>query len=323
MASDRKTREQPVDTADCSLTQLCDLVMSYSVAYEDVSEQIEDRSFHECDIAGIEPVISCIENVAHFFEEMQNKNEENTADLVAIYILIGEIYQYHDLFAESVSWFNKSVAANDRCSPAFHSLAVSYIRLDDIHHAIRCLEQELRLAPGNYYSYLMLADLYEKTAEPLQVEAVLNRLLDRDPDNLQALHRLIVHYRLLQPEVDTELLRRRLITIAHDFNRAEMIIWVYHMCGENRAADALNYLTKREIISPDMTIINLLKAHVFGELHQYSKKRAELTKFKQKNNGRESFMHNKLKDFEDVFGQRAMARLVQRLTISRPHGTSR
>jgi len=42
-----------------------------------------------------------------------------------------------------------------------HNLATAFIELGDNASAIRSLEQEISLEPGNYFSALRLADLYE------------------------------------------------------------------------------------------------------------------------------------------------------------------
>jgi tetratricopeptide (TPR) repeat protein len=312
----RQRQEKPIE--ERTLGQLCNLVIGYKYAFEDLAEFIEDKAFGECDSKRLDKAVHHLGRVAEFFELMENKNEENCRDLVDIYILIGEIYQCDSRFDDSIEWFRKAIVANDRHPSSFHCLATSYIHLGDLGNAARSLEQEIHLAPGNYYSYLLLADLYEQLGDEAKTEETVNRLLDRDPDNIQALHKIYVHYRQAHPEADVELLQRRIISAQRDLNKVETIIWTYHMCREGRLDDALNRLTVKEDESPDLTIVHLLKAYIYGVQKQYSRKRAELTKFKNKNSGKGAFMSNKLKEFEDVFGEKAAARLIKRLTISSP-----
>jgi tetratricopeptide (TPR) repeat protein len=312
----RQKRERPVE--ELTLRQLCDQVITYRSSFEDLAEPIEDNAFTECDRKRLDRAVGQLSRLAEFFERMENRDEASCRDLVDIYILTGELYQHDGRFAESSEWFRKAVVANDRYPSPYHCLATSYVHLGDPAAAARCLEQELRLAPGNYYSYLLLADLYEQQGDEQKVGETLNRLLDRDPDNIQALHKIFVHYRRAHPEADVELLGRRIVGVKRQFNKVETIIWTYHMCREKRYDEALRLLSAKETESPEVTIVHLLKAYIYGQQRQYARKRAELAKFKNKNSGRETFIRNKLREFEDVFGEKAAAGLVRRLTISSP-----
>lgn len=317
----KAAKKRTASPEEQTLAQLCELVASYESPFEDVADLIENRAFAQCQNGGADGVVEQLRELAAFFEEMENKNEENSRDQADIYVLIGEILQYHDDFAESIEWFRKAIAVNDRYSVPFHSLAISYRRLGDSKSAARCLEQELLLAPGNYFSYLLLADLYEEQGETQKTEEILKTLLERDPNNLQALHKIITHYERTDANLDVEFLRRRIAAIRKPFTKMEMMIWVYHICAERRYSDALRFLTKREKDSPEITIIHLLKAYVYGEMREFTKKKAELTAFQQKNSARQRFMLNKLEEFEHIFGPKITARLRRRLAISRPSTT--
>jgi len=301
---------------DCTLSQLCNHVISYAYPLEDIFDFIEDRAFAEAEEGEFGKVIHQLERMVTFYEYMENKNEENCRDLVDIYVLMGEVYQYFDRYQESIEWLQKGVVVNDRYFAPYHSLARAYLHLNDYEHAIRSLEQEIALAPGNYYAYILLADLYEATEEFDAVEETLNRLLERDHDNIEALHKLIVHYQNLQPEVDIELLRRRLINIRKSLNEHETIIWTYHMYCENRLEDACRYLDsieeQKESIQP---VICLLKAFLLGKLQQFNKKRDELLKFialTENKNG--TYLQSKLEEFEAVFGILSTESLQKRLS---------
>ena len=301
-----------------SLEQLCEMVKSYSTPYEDLAEFIEDKAFAECDADRYLGAVAQLIGLAEFFEQMENKNEENSRDLVDVYILIGEIHQCHDNFEDSVEWFKKAVVVDDRAAEPYHSLAVSYAQLRDLPSAVRCLEQELALSPGNYYTYLQLADYYDALGNEDRSEDTITRLLRRDPDNIQALHRVIVRYETTEPGVEVELLRRRIVSQRDGLTKLGMIIWTYHMFRERRFDEALQFLSSREDEGKDLSIVNILKAHIYGEMGLVTKKRTELATFRKKNNGKQAFMANKLKEFGDVFGDAAVSRLMKRLVISHP-----
>jgi hypothetical protein len=149
-------------------------------------------------------------------------------------------------------------------------------------------------------------------------EDTLRRVLARDPDNLQALHRSIRHYEREQPEAEVEFLRRRLLSVDRDMNRGELTIWTYHMCREGRFVDALRALQGLEEKSADSPTIHLLKAAVYGEMRQYTRKKRELALFKRINHGSLPAIQGELKQFEQVFGKTAVAKLCRRLAISSP-----
>ncbi len=303
---------------DATLSELCEKVLSWDSPYENVAEQIEDKALFECEHGCIDSAVAQLEKLAVFFEGFCHKSEEISCDLAQIYLLIGQIYQYGGLFEESTHWINKSVAVDDQNPVTYHSLAVSYQNLGNISKAVRSLEQEITVAPGNYYTYLLLADLYEKNDQPAELESVLKRLLNRDANNIQGLHRLIRFYEKNAPHGDVELLRRKLLLRTLNLNRIEAVIRAYHLSKLGCFRDALEFLDSWTRMAPDVTIIHLANAHIYGELHQYSRKRMELSLFKKKNHGRENVISIKLDEFASVFGQAAAQKLRRRLVISHP-----
>jgi tetratricopeptide (TPR) repeat protein len=302
-----------------TLSQLCNAVISMNVAYEDVAEFMENRAYAMCIEGKCDSAVKKLQTMAEFFEAMTDKNEENCRDLADIYILIGELNQYVNNYKESIEWFRKASVVFDRYAVPYHNLATSFIALGDIPGAIKSLEQEISLEPGNYFSRLRLADLYEQQGDSEKEEECLKQLLSRNPENVQALHKLIMHYKEQRPRVDVELLRKRLIGIKKGFNEIEMVIKTYHLCQDELLGEALDFLDARIDENPAMTVLHLLKAFVFGEMHQFGRKKKELTEFKQQCHGKTEYMKNKLEEFEHIFGKQAVVRLGKILAISNPH----
>jgi tetratricopeptide (TPR) repeat protein len=303
----------------CSLPQLCELVIDYIVPFEDVAEYIEDKTYVSCMNGEFPLAFSELTQLAAFFEKMPDKNEENCRDLADIYILIGEMHQYVNKFQESIAWFQKAAVVFDRSAIPYHDLAISYIELGDAGNAIRSLEQETLLEPGNYFSVFRLIDLYEKEGQFEKIEECLKEILERDPTNIKALHKLVTFYEEKHPDVDVELMRRRLLAITKDYNEIETVIRAYHLCRAGRLSDAMDFVSIMVRQAPTVTMFHLLKAYIFGEMHQFSKKRTELAEFRKHCYGKSKFMENKLEEFEHVFGKKAVAHLEKALTISHEH----
>lgn len=302
-----------------SLGELCKLVTSCTCPYEDLAEQIEDRAYEESGQGKLENVLKNLKKITVFFEKLKFKNEEIIRDLADVYLLIGQIQQYFDNLEDSINWFTKAIAADDQYSVPYHSCAISYLKLGRHSDAIRCLEQEILLSPGNYYAYLTLADLYKELNMEKMLEDTLKRLLERDPGNIQGLHRLIIYYELYDPAVEVQMLRRRLLGAKSQFNRIEMLIRAYHLCKEKRYHDVLNFIEQWHCSMPQISIIYLVKAHVFGELGQYTRKRLELAEFKEKNQGKEEIMQPDLQEFGLIFGKDAQKKLSHRLNFIFPN----
>jgi tetratricopeptide (TPR) repeat protein len=305
-------------TAKQSLKDLCDAVLSFNAAYDDVVDEVEDLAYFEYGHGDMDDAIEQLKRLAHFFERLRNKNEEVCRDLAQVYLLIGQIYQYAGKFEESIEWINKSIVVDDMYSVPYHSLAVSFQSLGDESAAIKCPEQEIKVEPGNYYTYLLPADLYEKNEKYDRFESIIRRLLERDPQNVRGLHRLIRYYERNPSNTDAELLRRKLLNHADGLCRIESIIHAYHLLHTKRSREAIEFLANWGQNSPDVSIIHLANAHIHAHTHQYSKMRYELSCFKRKNHGREDVMEIKIIEFASVFGNSAAERLRQKLKVVYP-----
>lgn len=303
------------DLAWYPLQTLCDLVIDYSYSYEDLAELIEDKAYDECSNGGGTDVIAHLIRLSEFFESMENKNEENLRDLADIYLLIGEFSQCINDYAASITWFEKAILVDDTYDVPYHSIAHSYLRLNNGEKAIQSLTMEIQIAPGNYYTYLLLADLYEQWGRMDEVEQVLNALLSRDPSNIQALHKLIKFYEKKDPHLDVSLLRRRLIQGDKQLVKLDLIIWTYHMCEEKNYEGALRFLDEREKESPEISVVHLLKAHIYSKQRYFVKRRQELMKFKKLNHGREEFMRTKIEEFKKIFDQHSAEELEKKLAL--------
>ena len=301
---------------EVTLQSLCAKVIALEVPYEDVAERIEDLAYFEYGRGDLEGVVGQLERIAHAFEFMRNKNEEVSRDLAQVYLLIGQIYQFTGMYGESIEWIKKSIVVDDMYPVSYHSLAVSYQSIGDTASAVRSLEQEVTVEPGNYYTYLLLADIYEKNGMDSEFEGVLKRLLERDPGNIQGLHKLIRHYERYVAQVDVELLRQRLLGRAEGLSRIEAVIRAHHLCSAGRCGEALGFLNQWSGGAPDVSIVHLANAHIYGLTHQYSKKRSELSLFKRKNHGRDDVMEIKMREFAAVFGEEAAEKLRQRLRVA-------
>jgi tetratricopeptide (TPR) repeat protein len=212
-----------------------------------------------------------------------------------------------------VEWFKKSVLVDDRNSLPYHYLATSFLQLGDVENAVRSLEEEIRISPGNYFAYFRLADLYEHEGREDKLEECYRKLLERDPDNVQAIHRLICHYRRGGSSTDVSFLQRRLVATQKSLNKNELVIWTYHVCLLGQFERAISVLTAKEENASELTIVHLLKAHAYGEMRQFTKKHQELRRFVEKNYGKSEYMKNELKEFADVFGADAGARIEESL----------
>ena len=297
---------------------LCTLVTSCERPYEDVAEQIEDKAYELCEDGRIDAVVRQLGILADFFERLEGKNEEQCRDLADIYLLVGQIHQFAGQFFESIPWFTRAAIVDDRYPEPFHCLATSYRHLHQFDSAIKSLEHEIELAPGNYYSYLLLADVYEEEGRKADVEECLKRLLERDPENLQGLHRLIRFYENAEEPIDTSLLMRRLMGVKKEFNRIEAVIRAYYLCRSSRYAEAIDFLDAWHPRSNGITITLLVKAYACSEMRQFSRRRRMLAEFKEQNHGRTEVMQTKLREFAAVFGDEAADTLQKMLLLPPP-----
>lgn len=308
---------QPVYN-DATLQKLCKQVATGNTPWEDCAEEIENCAYYVCEHGGFDNAVAHIETIIVFFEQLENKNEEHIRDLSDLFILIGELHQCAGFFAQSIPWFIKASVVHDRLPTPFHCMAISYIQLRDLDKAISCLEQEIAVAPGNYFSYLKLADIYEQAGYLHKKEECLKSLLFRDETNMMALHKLIVFYEQRQPQSDVQFLRRRLIGIQKEYSRIELQIMIFHLCQDKRFNDALSVLNHTIPGKCGDGIVHLLRAHLYGLLHNFSHKRKELKEYLRLNNGREGCVHNELAEFADIFGQKASEKLGKRLNLLNP-----
>ena len=299
------------------LTNLVELVIREERSYEDYAEQIEDKAFELCESGEITGAVEKLTAITCFFESLHDKNDEQCRDLADVYLLLGQIHQFAGLYNDSIPWFSKAAIVDDRYAAPFHSMAVSYVQLEQSENAIRCFEQELVLSPGNYYTYLLLADIYQKENRGMQVEDCLKRLLERNPENIQGLHSLIKHYERSDQTIDTSLLVRRLMGINRQLSRVEVVIKAYYFCREKRYTEVLDFIDSWTGGSGEaVTITDLIKAHTYREMRQYKKSTQILQKFRIRNHGRYDIMLVKLQEFEVMFGSCAGNALRRRLFLS-------
>lgn len=298
-----------------SLKNLIALVAHAERPYENVAEQIEDKAYELCELGNLPIVVEELTHLTTFYESLSDKNDEQCRDLADVYLLVGQIHQYAGFFTESIGWFTKSSIVDDRYDASYHSMGLSYVQLHQIENAIKCYEQELQVAEGNYYTYLLLASLYEQEQRPDKVEECLKTLLERDSANIQALHSLIVHYEKSNQEIDTSLLVRRLLGVNRKLSRVEVMIKSFYLCREGHLAEVLKGIDTWNSGTDTVTITDLIKAHVCNEMRQFKKCRQVLQAFKVRNHARVDIMMGKLLEFKTIFGETAAENLRKMLLI--------
>jgi len=294
---------------------LINRVITGREAYSDLAEYIETRAYEEWKRGKFEAAIKELQKITTFLENLGNKNEENTQDLSEVYLLIGQLYQYAEWFGESIDWFSKSVLADDGNSLPYHCMAVSYLKTYNYQNAIRCFEQELAIDEGNYFTYLKLSELYDREGKPEQSEESLKRLLTRDPENMQGLHRLIRHYEKYNPSIDVTLLRKRLLGITAKHTWTNAVIRAYHLCAEKRHAEALDFLTKWQCdnngnASP---VTHLVKMALYDVLKNDRDLKQEAAAFIGECRMRQQVMHEHFEEFVALFGESFAAHVKQKL----------
>ncbi|MBN1601862.1 MAG: tetratricopeptide repeat protein [Chitinispirillaceae bacterium] len=279
------------------------LVSNGMVPYEDCAEEIEGLSYSVCEEADCLLVMEHLSSIITFFEKMENKSEEQSRDLADVYLLTGQLYQFKNLYEESINWFRKAVVVDDQYTVSYHNIALSYIKLGEIEGAIRSLVQEVIFSPGNYYSYLILADLYERTQQFGEAEQCLKQLLERDPDNIQGLHRLIKYYRMINPLTDVQLLVRRLLQIKKTYTTVESLIRIYYLCDLGRFTDAHSFLRSWELSSSRDPSLHLATAYILEKTSNIPQMNQEIGRFKNliQKRGVET-MRLKVKEFESIVG---------------------
>jgi tetratricopeptide (TPR) repeat protein len=299
--------------------QLCENVMCGNIAFGDIREPLENSTFEMCSNNNCAEALQTIERLVDYYESMSNRSIADDKNLASVLLIIGEINQYNGNYAESIPCFDKAIAYDHKNTALYHFRAESYLQINDIHMAIESFRQEIALEPGNYFSILRLADLYKQLNDIGKEEECLDRILERNPDNIIALHRLIRLYEEYHPEVDVELLRRRLLAVHRDYNEIEMVIRTYHLCRENKLADALAFVNEQLEQTPAITMLYLLNAHICGLTRSIADKRSALLEFKKSCNNKVPFMDNKLEEFAYVFGGKPMLRLTKILGLTHPY----
>jgi tetratricopeptide (TPR) repeat protein len=298
-----------------SLESICKQVISGKTPYDDLAELIEDKAYEHCEKEELDNAILHLSSIALFFESLENKNEEISRNLADVYLLIGQIYQFAGRFDESIAWFSRSIVVDDQYPVPYHNLSISYNKAGKIDSAIRSLEQEILLAPGNYYSYLLLSDIYESNNMTLEFEHCLKQLLERDPDNIQGLHRLIRHYEKHDKSTDSSLLCKRILGINKVFNKSELLIKSYYLCREKRFHETCKLLDKYQTSSDQTTIIHLINAHIFSVERKFSLRKKELGIFIQKNDRKRDVIETKIQEFGAIFGNTPSQRLAKTILL--------
>jgi tetratricopeptide (TPR) repeat protein len=301
------------DSAVATLEDICTNVINSKVPYEDVAEVIEDKSYEQCEKGNISSAIKQLKRIALFYETLENKSDENSRDLADVYLLIGQMLQFSSKFDESISWFLRSIVVDDQYSVPYHNLAISYEKSGMVDSAIRCLTQEILLSPGNYYSYLILADLHLCKKSYDEFVICLQQLLERDQDNIQALFRLIKYYEKKDVTSDITLLYRRVIGINKAFNCTEWLIKVFVLCKLNKFSEALNVVDRWQNSDLKTSMTHLTRTHIYGVQKQFTLRNKEVSLFFKKNDEKIEKTANKLNEFSSVFGRNYTLRILKSL----------
>jgi tetratricopeptide (TPR) repeat protein len=294
---------------------LVNYVITGKLAYSDLAEYIELRSYEEWKRGKFEKAIDELQKIVIYLERIENKNEENALDLAEVYLLIGQLYQYAEWYPESIDWLSKSVLANDGNPMPYNCMAVSYLKTGNFHNAIRCFEQEIAIDEGNYSTYLKLSELYGREGKLEKSEECLKKLLDRDPENIQGLHRLIRYYEKHNPAIDVGLLRKRLLGIATKHSWTSALIRAYHLDAEKRTPEALDFLSawQMENNGRSSPVTHLVKTVLYDELKMDRELKTELVAFIDECHSRQQVMHEYIVEFVSLFGEPHATRLKKRL----------
>jgi tetratricopeptide (TPR) repeat protein len=301
------------DYSGSTLENICTSIINCKIPYEDVAEIIEDKSYEQCEKGNISGAINQLKRIALFYETLENKNDENSRDLADIYLLVGQMLQFASKYDESISWFSRSIVVDDQYSVPYHNLAISYEKSGMVDSAIRCLTQEILLSPGNYYSYLLLADLYLCKKSYDEFVKCLQQLLERDQDNIQALFRLVKYYEKKDATSDISLLYRRILGVNKSLNCTEWLIKIFVLCKSNKYALALKTIDEWQNSDSKTTITHLARAHLYGAQKQFILRKNEVSLFLTKNNEKIDKIVNKLDEFSSVFGRKYMLRISKTL----------
>lgn len=301
----RTGNREATEPATCTLGQLCNRVVTCSLSYEDAREAIAERLFEAIQGAGAHDALEQVGHVVSFLEGLENKNEECARNLADVYGLMGEACQWAENDSQSVAWFEKAIVLNDRSPLLFQSMADALARLGRGEAAERAYRQAIRLAPGDYSTYLKLAGVYEKLENPEAMEECLERLLERDPGNMQALHMLIIHHHRRDSQVDVEFLRRRLLSTGRALHKKDLLIWAYHMCEEGRVEEVPTSFNNGTSRCVDDVLDGLVRAYAYGKLRRYAQRKRILQRVADMAPNSPASLEAKLKEFTAVFGEEA------------------
>jgi len=307
-----------VTTPTAEMNQLVRLVKTMRVALVDVFEAIEEQAYMLCEAGEFEYVAETLANVAAFYESFEYKNEEIVRDLVDLYILIGEIFQFHQEYQVSLIWFHKASVIDDRNPASYHAMAISHEHMRNVPAMIKCLQYEVCIAPGNYHSYLLLSQKQLLVGDLDGAENTLKLLLERNPDNIDALHQLICVYELQPETVDCRFLRKRIIGRQSPQTLHEKLILSYHLCCMQQFERALHMMQLHSMQYPEHCIVSLVIAHIYGEAGYSGKKRETLALFRKHTIHRPVMAKSAIEEFEQIFGTAARENLLKRLHLSNP-----
>lgn len=305
------SHDRPVINPEMATLQyLCDSILKCTMDYSAISVHIENKAYEEWKAGHATLAIEQLKRVIGFLDRPANKNDQAKKDLADVYFLIGQLCQYSGLYADSIDWLSKSVFVDDGISLSYHSIAESYIKTGDIHQAARSFERELSLDEGNYFTYLELAGIYDRDNEPDKAEECLRKLLVRDPDNMQGIHQLIMHYEKNNPSINVKLLIKRLLTINKKFSWMEAAIRSCYLYKMNKNGDAVDFLSSWELENQMSPVLLCAKAYIYVRLKNVRQRRREITRFKELCKDRQDVIAGYINEFRNVFGDVAAEKIL-------------
>lgn len=285
------------------LSRLCLKVTSGECEYDEYSEYIADAAYSAAVDGFAEDAMEQLFQLARYYEKRRSQDIESIRDHADIALLAGEISLYVGEITEAISWYKQAAQIDENYDLPYHCLGSAYIELNEYKAACNAFEREIHISPGNYYTYLTLAGLYDDLNENKNVEVILKSLLERDTENIQALHNLILHYQNFHSELDIGLLRARIINANRSAVKLDLFIWTYHMLEDGNLDEALEYLEDLERDYPGISITPLLKGYIYGKQRLFIKRKQALLNFRKLNFGRLEFMKTKIEEFSKIFGE--------------------
>ncbi len=291
-----------------SLTRLVSLIITGNYTYQGVRDIIEEKVYLPETNQDPGTITSQMSRLA---DELDSKSELDHQVRYDVFLITGESYQIAGDYQGSVKWLEKAVQEADNPEGARHSLGVSYMKLREFREAAESFEKEIGIAPGNYYTYFLAADMWMEAGLQDRAADITGRLLERDPNNIRALHWLVKYYE--DKSTDTSMLKKRILDINREFISRDYIIWVYYMKDAGRVDEALEFLRVRFEENPEISIIKLLMIYLFICKGNYSGMKNSLDDFKRLNHGREKSVRFKLEEFGSVFGSYESMKIESRL----------